>query len=133
MASTHAASTEGVVTEKRPTVSASPEPIVTSSSLPEDAGGGDHVVVASPSAASSVVRVRNSKRPPPFSKKVTKNLFIRPSNQVGTPPNTVQSIRKVLTYSWLNVLLLCNPVAWALHYTHQNAAVRSQVHSGNRP
>lgn len=26
-----------------------------------------------------------------------------------------------MTYSWINLLLPCNIIAWALHYTHQDA------------
>ncbi|KAH7101355.1 Sodium/calcium exchanger protein-domain-containing protein, partial [Auriculariales sp. MPI-PUGE-AT-0066] len=36
-------------------------------------------------------------------------------------PTTAESLRHALTYSWINVLLLCNPVAWALHYSNQAA------------
>jgi Ca2+:H+ antiporter len=30
----------------------------------------------------------------------------------------------VITYSWINLLLVCNPIAWALHYAHQKDEVR---------
>ncbi|KZV79543.1 calcium/proton exchanger [Exidia glandulosa HHB12029] len=112
-----------VMTEKRATaVSASPEPIVTSVTGQDDVAIVRTTSPVAASSPSSIVRVPNSKRPPPFSKKLTKSLFIRPADQVGNAPNYKQSIRNIATYSWLNVLLICNPIAWALHYTHQNAA-----------
>lgn len=40
----------------------------------------------------------------------------------GEAPGWKQSLRAVATYSWINVLLICNPIAWALHYAHVNAA-----------
>jgi hypothetical protein len=63
--------------------------------------------------------IDNTKRPPPFSRKVTKSLFIKPASQRPVAPSNKQSLRALVTYSWLNVLLVCNPICWALHYTHQ--------------
>jgi len=93
-------------------------------------GSGPDGIVQSPTSAigstASIPRtfgpgLPNTKRPAPFRKKLTRNLFIRPADQVGTPPSTVQSLRNAITYSWINVLLLCNPIAWALHFSHQSA------------
>ncbi|KAK0446746.1 Sodium/calcium exchanger protein-domain-containing protein [Armillaria borealis] len=37
----------------------------------------------------------------------------------GPAPGHLESIKSALTYSWVNVLFVFNPIAWALHYTHQ--------------
>ncbi|KIY70881.1 calcium/proton exchanger [Cylindrobasidium torrendii FP15055 ss-10] len=58
-------------------------------------------------------------RPPPFSRRLTRSLFIRDANTRGPAPNFRASIKSAATYSWINVLLVFNPIAWALHYTHQ--------------
>ncbi|KAF9028165.1 calcium/proton exchanger [Hymenopellis radicata] len=58
-------------------------------------------------------------RPPPFSRKLTRSLFLRPASSRGPAPGYLQSLKSAATYSWVNVLLVFNPIAWALHYTHQ--------------
>ncbi|KAF9016276.1 calcium/proton exchanger [Hymenopellis radicata] len=58
-------------------------------------------------------------RPPPFSRKFSRALFIRPSELRGHSPGYFASLKSAATYSWVNALLVFNPVAWALHYTHQ--------------
>lgn len=96
-----------------------------------------HTALTRPSTASSYNPgpVDNTKRPPPFSRKVTKSLFFRPADKrvsldpssmikwrlvnvvfQGTPPGYKQSLWACITYSWINVLLVCNPIAWALHF-----------------
>ncbi|KAG7444949.1 calcium/proton exchanger [Guyanagaster necrorhizus] len=62
---------------------------------------------------------RITERPPPFSRKLTRALFVRPSETRGPVPGHLQSIKSALTYSWVNVLFVFNPIAWALHYTRQ--------------
>ncbi|KAH9856457.1 calcium/proton exchanger [Lenzites betulinus] len=39
-----------------------------------------------------------------------------PEKPVGTAPPILQQIKAVITTSWLNVLLACIPVSWALHF-----------------
>ncbi|KIY73087.1 calcium/proton exchanger [Cylindrobasidium torrendii FP15055 ss-10] len=58
-------------------------------------------------------------RPPPFSRRLTKSLFIRAADTRGPSPGYWKSLRSAATYSWINVLLVFNPISWALHYTHQ--------------
>lgn len=81
---------------------------------------GTHTTAESTAAATQRV-----KRPPPFSRKLTKSLFLRPASTRGPAPGWKESIKCALTYSWINVLLIFNPIAWALHYTHQEDGVRS--------
>lgn len=50
---------------------------------------------------------------------MTRALFIRPAETRGPAPGHLESIKSALTYSWVNVLFVFNPIAWALHYTHQ--------------
>ncbi|KAL1668431.1 Sodium/calcium exchanger protein-domain-containing protein [Schizophyllum commune] len=75
---------------------------------------GTHTTAESTAAATQRVT-----RPPPFSRKLTKSLFLRPASTRGPAPGWKESIKCALTYSWINVLLIFNPIAWALHYTHQ--------------
>jgi Ca2+:H+ antiporter len=90
------------INEKRATVSASPEPIVNTVD-PSMVSGGTPTAGATAytaenghptdnlsrahtaSAASMRARVENTKRPPPFSRKVTKSLFIKPPSQRVRP------------------------------------------------
>ncbi|KAI5829927.1 hypothetical protein K523DRAFT_273327 [Schizophyllum commune Tattone D] len=58
-------------------------------------------------------------RPPPFSRKLRKSLFIRPAETRGAAPGYLQSVKSALGYSWINVLLIFNPISWALYYSHQ--------------
>ncbi|KAK0488957.1 Sodium/calcium exchanger protein-domain-containing protein [Armillaria novae-zelandiae] len=74
-----------------------------------------HARTLSSSSSSS----RITERPPPFSRKLTRALFIRPAETRGPAPGHLESIKSALTYSWVNVLFVFNPIAWALHYTHQ--------------
>ncbi|KIK57255.1 hypothetical protein GYMLUDRAFT_46514 [Collybiopsis luxurians FD-317 M1] len=43
-----------------------------------------------------------------------------PSRPVGPAPTMLQSFRSILFSSWLNLLLLCIPVSWALHFASDN-------------
>jgi Ca2+:H+ antiporter len=63
----------------------------------------------------------------PFSRKLTKSLFLRPAHLIGPAPSYSESLKSALTYSFINVLLVFNPIAWALHYTHQNAGATFAV------
>jgi Ca2+:H+ antiporter len=46
-----------------------------------------------------------------------------PVHAIGPPPNYKESLRAALVYSPLNIFLVCLPVAWALHFSHQNATL----------
>ncbi|KAK0467051.1 Sodium/calcium exchanger protein-domain-containing protein [Desarmillaria tabescens] len=82
-------------------LSSSPEPVETPSSTIHDNALRHSRTVSSSSSSSSSSRL--TERPPPFSRKLTRALFIRPAEtRVG-----------------FNVLFVFNPIAWALHYTHQ--------------
>jgi Ca2+:H+ antiporter len=72
------------MTDRRETLSSSPEPLT---ALASD---GVHTVGTAATAQRSSVEsapnadatpVANAQRPPPFSRKVTKSLFIRPASQ----------------------------------------------------
>ncbi|TCD61541.1 hypothetical protein EIP91_008269 [Steccherinum ochraceum] len=39
-----------------------------------------------------------------------------PERKVGRPPTFWRSVRSILFHSWFNVLLVCIPVSWALHF-----------------
>jgi Ca2+:H+ antiporter len=39
-----------------------------------------------------------------------------PSKKLAPPPTFFMSIKAILVASWLNLLLLCIPVSWALHW-----------------
>ncbi|THH12715.1 hypothetical protein EW146_g7433 [Bondarzewia mesenterica] len=40
----------------------------------------------------------------------------RPTKPVGDAPSVWKSLRAILTASWLNILLVCIPIAWAFHF-----------------
>ncbi|KAF8867969.1 Sodium/calcium exchanger protein-domain-containing protein [Mucidula mucida] len=67
----------------------------------------------------TVTSNRHAVRPPPFSRKFTRALFLRPQETRGPAPGYIASLNSAATYSWVNVLLVFNPIAWALHYMHQ--------------
>ncbi|KAG6374496.1 calcium proton exchanger [Boletus reticuloceps] len=46
--------------------------------------------------------------------------LLQPEREMGPPPTTWQSIRAIITASYLNVLLLCIPISWALNFTLPN-------------
>lgn len=149
-----------VMTEKRATaVSASPEPIDTSATGQDDVAIVRTTSPVAASSPSSIVRVPNSKRPPPFSKKLTKSLFVRvwsrdwqpgwnahnrfdlrtklampqiTSRASATSSRTAGSMfcsyatpSRAFSVSRASPLLPLTQAthSWALHYTHQNAAV----------
>ncbi|ORY63667.1 Sodium/calcium exchanger protein-domain-containing protein [Leucosporidium creatinivorum] len=55
-----------------------------------------------------------STRPPLISKKL-----LEPSVPVGKPPGWKSSLLATARYSWLNVLLIAVPIAWAMDFSHQ--------------
>ncbi|KAL0954849.1 hypothetical protein HGRIS_003788 [Hohenbuehelia grisea] len=42
--------------------------------------------------------------------------LMEPTKRVGPAPSVLSSLRSILLASWLNVLLICIPVSWALHF-----------------
>lgn len=46
-------------------------------------------------------------------------LFVA-ERPVKKEPTWAESLRAIVTASWLNLLLVFIPVGWALHFTHQN-------------
>ncbi|KAK0501314.1 Sodium/calcium exchanger protein-domain-containing protein [Armillaria luteobubalina] len=96
-------------------LSSSPEPVEIPSPTSHHGNAPRHARTLSSSSSSS----RLTERPPPFSRKLTRALFIRPAETRGLAPGHLESIKSALTYSWVNVLFVFNPIAWALHYTHQ--------------
>jgi len=51
---------------------------------------------------------------PPLKKTFT--ALFSPERKVGKAPTTMQSLKAVLFASWLNVLLVCVPISFALHF-----------------
>ncbi|KAJ7053376.1 Calcium/proton exchanger [Mycena amicta] len=68
-------------------------------------------------------------------KKVDVKKLLTPTKQLGPAPSIAKSIRTVVFYSWFNVLLLCIPIAFALHFAtpHQYAAIFSTCFIGIIP
>ncbi|TDL25504.1 calcium/proton exchanger [Rickenella mellea] len=54
-------------------------------------------------------------------KMVQKNF--KPERRIGDAPNVVESLKAIATCSWLNVLLVCIPVSWALHFAKPDSNV----------
>ncbi|KAK0188957.1 Sodium/calcium exchanger protein-domain-containing protein [Armillaria mellea] len=102
-------------------LSSSPEPFEIPSPTSHHGNALHHARTLSSSSSSSSSRI--TERPPPFSRKLTRALFIRPAETRGPAPGHSESIKSALTYSWVNVLFVFNPIAWALHYTHQTDGV----------
>ncbi|KAL1745737.1 Sodium/calcium exchanger protein-domain-containing protein [Schizophyllum fasciatum] len=86
---------------------------VVANGLPQSITGVSTVTDTPSSAQGRIIR------PPPFSRKLRKSLFIRPAETRGVAPGYLQSVKSALTYSWINVLLVFNPISWALYYSHQ--------------
>ncbi|GAA5907397.1 uncharacterized protein JCM6883_001191 [Sporobolomyces salmoneus] len=60
----------------------------------------------------------NAPRPPLLSKKL-----LEPKVPVGKNPTFKECLRNTVKYSWLNVLLIAVPVAWAMDLSHQSSTV----------
>ena len=50
-------------------------------------------------------------------------ILFTPTHELGPSPGYLQSMKNVVLYSPLNILLLFIPVSWALHWTHQSDTV----------
>ncbi|KAJ3857714.1 calcium proton exchanger [Lentinula lateritia] len=50
----------------------------------------------------------------------TFSSLLTPSKKVGPSPTMLQSFRSVICSSWINLLLLCIPVSWALNFASDN-------------
>ncbi|GAA6020072.1 hypothetical protein JCM10207_006777 [Rhodosporidiobolus poonsookiae] len=57
-------------------------------------------------------------RPPLLSK-----ALLQPKKPLGKNPSIRECLWAVLTYSWLNVLFVFVPVAWAMDFSHQSATI----------
>ncbi|KAI0346126.1 Calcium/proton exchanger [Trametopsis cervina] len=55
---------------------------------------------------------------------LTANLT--PARPVGKAPGLVSSMRAILVSSWLNILLLCIPISWALHFAWSKNTTNTQ-------
>ncbi|KIP05016.1 hypothetical protein PHLGIDRAFT_36633 [Phlebiopsis gigantea 11061_1 CR5-6] len=51
---------------------------------------------------------------------------MKPERELGTPPSAWQGLRAIITMSYLNILLICIPVSWALHFVWQNNTTSTQ-------
>ncbi|BGP56441.1 hypothetical protein JCM8202_001819 [Rhodotorula sphaerocarpa] len=58
---------------------------------------------------------------PPLKKRLT-NLFVA-ERPIKREPGVKQSLRAIVTASWLNVLLVFIPVGWAMHFAHLNDTI----------
>ncbi|TFK50114.1 calcium/proton exchanger [Heliocybe sulcata] len=45
---------------------------------------------------------------------------MQPERPLGAEPTNMQSLRAIVTCSWLNVLLVFIPLSWAFHFAHLN-------------
>lgn len=43
--------------------------------------------------------------------------------QAPSPPSWTMQLKAIITMSWLNWLLFCIPISWALHFTKQNDTI----------
>ncbi|SCV70442.1 BQ2448_1836 [Microbotryum intermedium] len=57
-------------------------------------------------------------RPIPFTE-----VLLTPKKPVGAPPGWKLSFFNILRYSYLNILLVFIPIAWAMDFSHQSAVV----------
>lgn len=71
-----------------------------------------------PSAALSRRSTRSAHRlkPTEVVRKMTTGLFT-PEKKIRTAPNIKNSVMNLIKSSWVNVLLICIPISWALHFT----------------
>lgn len=99
-------------------MSTSPEPMEQTDRVSEESHNSRNGAVDSDPQSRKVLR------PPPFSRRLTRSLFLRPASSRGPAPGYLESLKSAATYSWINLLLVFNPIAWALHYTHQTDGVR---------
>ncbi|GAA5820063.1 hypothetical protein JCM3770_002123 [Rhodotorula araucariae] len=58
---------------------------------------------------------------PPLRQRLTE-LFVA-ERPIEREPTAMESLRAIVTASWLNVLLVFIPVGWALHFTHQDDTI----------
>ncbi|KAJ3510461.1 hypothetical protein NLJ89_g4659 [Agrocybe chaxingu] len=65
-------------------------------------------------------RVRRRIRLVKLSKTARIRALFTPKHVVGPTPTYLQSVKAMMRYTPLNLLLLCIPVSWALHFTHQS-------------
>ena len=56
----------------------------------------------------------------PTTKRDRLRALFTPAHPIGPRPSHRQSLIATLKYTPLNIFLLCVPISWALHYTHQS-------------
>ncbi|KAI0368738.1 calcium/proton exchanger [Pilatotrama ljubarskyi] len=96
----HSAATQTTAVQRHPTFD-----------LPGD-GGAQRRSTSNTNAVSRHTS-RNSQLSGPRS--LLRTLTI-PEKPVGMPPPLLQQLKAIVVMSWLNVLLVCIPVSWALHF-----------------
>lgn len=64
-----------------------------------------------------------SGRTVPLSRRDRLRTLFTPQHSLGPAPSYRASVIAAIRYSPLNVFLLCVPVSWALHYSHQEPTV----------
>ncbi|GAA6062771.1 hypothetical protein JCM10212_006884 [Sporobolomyces blumeae] len=75
-------------------------------------------LASGPPPIAAVVEGTTTPRPPLLSKKL-----LEPKVPVGKNPSFKACVRNTVTHSWLNVLLVFVPVAWAMDLSHQSPTV----------
>ncbi|KDN41874.1 calcium/proton exchanger [Tilletiaria anomala UBC 951] len=53
-------------------------------------------------------------------------LLLTPEHRLAPAPTTLRSIRNIICYSWLNMLLIFIPISWALHFGLENSTVANK-------
>jgi len=48
------------------------------------------------------------------------DTLLKPQKKIVVRPNLTKCFSNSLKHSWLNVILVLLPVAWAVHFTHQS-------------
>ncbi|KAI6108227.1 calcium proton exchanger [Pisolithus sp. B1] len=72
---------------------------------------------ASQNSASPAVQSRPANRVPrggTLKRHLT--TLIRPERKLSSPPSSWKSLRAIILASWLNVLLVCIPISWAMNF-----------------
>ncbi|PVG01865.1 calcium/proton exchanger [Serendipita vermifera] len=88
-----------------------------------EAVGTPGAIIAAPRRANSLPapampKAEGAGTNPPFEWKLD-NLLV-PQKKIVQRPTLTQCFVNTVKYSWLNLLLVMVPVAWAIHFTHQS-------------
>ncbi|KAF8899949.1 Sodium/calcium exchanger protein-domain-containing protein [Gymnopilus junonius] len=82
---------------------ASPVANTTAREQPELAQRNNSIPTTAPSSRFELIRQRTT-------------MMLTPPKKVGTPPSFFASLKSIITASWLNLLLVCIPISWVLHF-----------------